>query len=357
MKATFFLLIITFIVRYSLAQTTTNEKIEEATKSFARGEYEKSIKLFKILKLEFPDKVNEFAEYIYRCEACISYQEKAEAFVIEEDYNSAIETLNKILAINYTDKNANDLINSCRAHLRPRNTMIYVQGGKFWQGNENEEEKERPIREVTIKSFFIDRYEVTNFEYCTFLNDNRYSDSIGIWIKLEGKSRIEFINNWYRPVEGYENYPVINVSWHGAKGYARWAKKDLPTESEWEYAARGGIYSKNYTYSGSNYSDSVAFYKNNSNGNLQEVGRKQSNELGLYDMSGNASEWCDDNFIEYYYFIYPEFNLDDASSPDKNVRGGNTYAFEKNITNTYRNYLPPNLFFYAVGFRCIKRIY
>ncbi|MDR1170352.1 MAG: WG repeat-containing protein [Prevotellaceae bacterium] len=161
--------------------------------------------------------------------------------------------------------------------------MVFVEGGTFLMGCTGEQqdssrgydEDEKPVHEVTSGSFYIGKYEVTQMQWKTLMGSN---PSYG-----EGDS-----------------LPVENVSWDDVQKFIERINTvtgrnyRLPTEAEWEYAARGGNQSKGYKYSGSNYASDVACFNV-----IQPVGTKQPNELGLYDMSGNVSEWCYDWFDTY----------------------------------------------------------
>ena len=174
--------------------------------------------------------------------------------------------------------------------------MVAVEGGTFQMGGEdpNGEPDEQPAHEVTLNSFVIGQTEVTQ----------------ELWEAVMG----------FNPSSTRgQKLPVENVSWYGCQQFITKLNQltgqefRLPTEAEWEFAARGGNLSKGYTYSGSNNLDEVAWYLNNSDSITHEVGTKAPNELGIYDMSGNVWEWCQDLYDSEYY----------ANSPDDNPTGPN----------------------------------
>ena len=165
--------------------------------------------------------------------------------------------------------------------------MVYVQGGTFQMGATAEQgsdayDGEKPVHSVTLSDFHIGKYEVTQ----------------GLWKEVMGE------NPSYN--KAGDNYPVEMVSWEDCQRFIERLNSRtglnfrLPTEAEWEYAARGGQKSRGYKYSGSTYDlGSVAWYEGNSGNRTHPVGQKQANELGLYDMSGNVYEWCYDWYGRY----------------------------------------------------------
>ena len=170
---------------------------------------------------------------------------------------------------------------------------------------------------------------------------------------------------------GFGDRPVINVSWHDAVAYCEWMSKAtgktyrLPTEAEWEYAARGGNKSKGYEYSGSNNLDALGWYNNNSGRKTHPVAQKQPNELGLYDMSGNVWEWCSDWYGDYSRRVgkYVESTLSEdvvqtnpqgPNSGEKRVlRGGYWNSNGSLCQVAYRYGGPPDRRHYYYGFRLV----
>ena len=144
-----------------------------------------------------------------------------------------------------------------------------------------------------------------------------------------------------------DNYPVEKVSWYDCQNFIQRLSLitgksfRLPTEAEWEYAAKGGAHSKRFNYAGGNNSNEVAWHKGNSRENLHEVGLKRPNELGLYDMSGNVYEWCEDGY---------KTRQDDEVSA-RGVRGGNYLANKEYCRITSRYAITPNYRDHGVGFR------
>ena len=169
--------------------------------------------------------------------------------------------------------------------------MIRVEGGKFKMGADKKDDDEAkkdesPAHEVSLSTFYIGETQVT-------------------WKLWDAVMQSNNDNN--NPSSS-DMRPVVNVSWNDCKAFIEKLNKltnmkfRLPTEAEWEFAARGGQKSNNYKYAGSNTLDDVAWYRNNSEGKIHGVATtKHSNELGLYDMSGNVWEWCNDWYASKFY--------------------------------------------------------
>ena len=185
--------------------------------------------------------------------------------------------------------------------------MVRVEAGTFTMGATPEMEKpedwEKPVHQVTLtNNYYIGKYEVTQ----------------ALWQAVMGNNPSEFKG---------DNLPVEKVSWDDCQEFISKLNKmtgkkfRLPTEAEWEYAARGGKKGRDYQYSGSNNLSDVAWYKDNSDSKTHDVGSKQGNELGIYDMSGNVFEWCQDWF--YFYSSSSQVNPTGANSGSHRVfRGG-----------------------------------
>jgi beta-galactosidase len=234
---------------------------------------------------------------------------------------------------------------------------VLVAGGTFTMGNDNGDNEEKPARQVTISSFKISPYEVTNEQYAIFLNAKKIEEN-GVFSEktlVDPSSlffQIEFIGNKWVSRKGYEDYPVVMVTWYGANEYCRWAGGRLPTEAEWEFAAKGGKLSRGYNYSGSNNVDEVAWSGNDGGDGPFPVGTKNPNELGLFDMSGNVCEWCSD-WTGGYGPIKQQTN-----NPSGNTfavhrvhRGSSWSSSPESCRVTARNAANPIYLYDNVGFR------
>ncbi len=208
--------------------------------------------------------------------------------------------------------------------------MVFVAGGTFQMGSSRGDSDEKPIHTVTVSSFYMDKTEVTQAEYR----------------KVMGKNPSNF--------SGCDDCPVENVSWNDANAYAQKVGKRLPTEAEWEYAARGGNKSKGYTYSGGNNLDAVGWYNDNSGSKTHPVAQKQPNELGLYDMSGNVWEWCSDWYDKGYYSRSPQ---NDPQGPNSGIyrvlRSGGWGNGGSSCRVANRSRLRPVSWSNACGFRLV----
>ena len=194
---------------------------------------------------------------------------------------------------------------------------VKVAGGSFSMGCTAEQEgecadNEHLVRNMFVDTFKISRYEVTIAQFAEFVKATGYKTSaervgygwlwIGIprsWKKTSGVNWRCDENGLPRPESDYGKYPVIHVSQQDAVAFCAWAGGRLPSEMEWEYAARGGKLSSGYNrFCGSMNADEVSWYINNSQDIIHPVGQKKANELGLYDMGGNVAEWTSSTYVE-----------------------------------------------------------
>ena len=212
------------------------------------------------------------------------------------------------------------------AELKHLPEMIFVEGGTFRMGSEDDdkvaEDREKPAHDVTLDSFHIGKYPVTVQEYLQFVEEaqSHYPE----WLEEGSNYNINTGNSdHYKSIsDAVQNptHPIVGISWDNATAYCQWLSQKmgetfrLPTEAEWEYAAKGGIYAQGFpfTYSGSNKLNEVGWYEGNSHGETKPVGLKTPNFLGIHDMSGNVCEWCNDEYEANYY----------KNSPTENPKGG-----------------------------------
>ena len=234
--------------------------------------------------------------------------------------------------------------------------MVFVEGGTFWMGatksllaktdlskwapgledsnyDERANSNESPVHKVSVDSFYIGKFPVTQWQWKVVMGENPSEFSLG------------------------DNYPVERVTWNDCQEFIRRLNDKtglhfrLPTEAEWEYAARGGNQSKGHKYAGSNDIYDVAWFDSDSN-STHIVGTKQPNELGIYDMSGNVFEWCQD--------WYGDYNSDSLINPKgaptgmcRVLRGGSWKESKTSCRVTYRHYCNPNYGLNVFGLRLV----
>jgi formylglycine-generating enzyme required for sulfatase activity len=247
-----------------------------------------------------------------------------------------------------------------------REQFVFIESDTFKMGDLRGvgSEDERPVHEVILSDFKISRYEITNQQYCDFLNSADSSEiKVNEWLDLSSsycqiKRRQD---GQFEPRSGFDRHPVVMVTWNGADAFARWIGGRLPTEAEWEFAARGGNKSKGYIYSGSDSLDSVAWYYKNSGFESHPVRTKNPNELELYDMSGNVWEWCYDWYDENYYEeCYQQGIVKDPKGPTSSLiearvlRGGSWVGVGRVCRAANRNRGVPVGRSYSWGFRVVQ---
>ena len=246
------------------------------------------------------------------------------------------------------------------------NGMALIPAGEFEMGSNNTSAGERPVHTVYVDAFYIDKHEVTNAEYAAFLNaKGRHGEGEIVWYKLDPTDiRIEHVDGVYRVDPMYMNHPVVRVSWYGAMAYARWVGKRLPTEAEWEKAARGGLVGKTYPWG--NTIDITNANYGNTVGYTTAVGSYPANGYGLYDMGGNVWEWCLDAHDRYFYRSSPSRNpiaggpmqsiLDNYTNLNipRTIRGGAFFLGASFVRVTIRYKEDPSSTNPRLGFRCVR---
>jgi formylglycine-generating enzyme len=300
--------------------------------------------------------------------------------------------------------------------------MVWVPGGPFWMGYNESGDGDAPVHRVGVSGFWMDQTEVTNAQFAEFVKatgyktvaereptaedyggrelppDKRQPFSINFepvpgdvplkgpwrtphppwWVAVPGA-------DWRHPegpsstIEGRMNHPVVHVAWHDAVEYAKWAGKRLPTEAEWECAARGGLDRQEFCWGSERQGAGGKWRANTYQGKFPSTDTGEdgftaiapvrsfpANGYGLYDMSGNVWEWCADWYAKDYYFRSPRNNpkgpevgdeRDDSGQPARVKRGGSYLCAD----NYCRRYLPGTRYHGTAndaavhtGFRCVK---
>jgi formylglycine-generating enzyme required for sulfatase activity len=217
--------------------------------------------------------------------------------------------------------------------------MVFVKGGKFRMGATSGSEDEQPVHEVILNDYYIGKFEITQMQWKTVMAGDT--------------------NKCY--FEGCDSCPVERVSWYNVQEFI--AKLNeltgknyrLPTEAEWEFAARGGLLSKGFKYSGSNTDLLVAWKVGRSGLRTHPVGQKKPNELGIYDMSGNVFEWCSDWYLSNWYEVSGKYSpVGPLEGTFKVIRGGSWFYDSEGLRSTDRRSANPDFRYGYIGFRLCR---
>ncbi|MFD1849340.1 formylglycine-generating enzyme family protein [Oceanobacillus bengalensis] len=280
--------------------------------------------------------------------------------------------------------------------VRFKDKMVYIPGGEFLMGTDDNEgfpsDREGPVRNVKVEPFYIDSHAVSNREFKRFVEETSYqtvAEKFGWSFVFHEFLTLEQLNNeqqlqdvpwwyavrdafWYQPegkgstIEQRLDHPVVQVTWYDAAAFCEWAGKRLPTEREWEFAARGGLEQKKYPW-GDELTPDGKHYCNIWQGKFPQYNSKEDgylgtapaksfppNNYGLYNMSGNVWEWCSDWFSK---------DIEDSkqinNQTQKSMRGG-SYLCHKSYCNRYRvaarssNTMDSSAG--NIGFRCVSDV-
>lgn len=219
--------------------------------------------------------------------------------------------------------------------------FVLVPAGSFMMGSDNGS-GERRVRQVNItKTFYMGKYEVTQDE----------------WYRIMGNNPAYFNTHRIKENSGY--FPVENVSWYGAKEFIKRLNAEegsdryrLPTEAEWEYAAKGGA---NHSYFGSSTVGKIGWYAKNSDGKTRKAGTRKPNGYGIYDMNGNVREWVEDMYHENaLHLLHPDDPSYTGKGSRRVVRGGSWIDSAEMLVPSYRSSYPSEFRSSIIGFRVVR---
>ena len=293
--------------------------------------------------------------------------------------------------------------------------MVRIPGGHFQMGRNDGPEDERPRHQITLDAFWMDKTEVTNAQFAKFVKATGYktiAEQVPDAKKYPDAPKEKLIPfsavfkcceadlngpptwwaytpgaNWRHPtgpgssIEGKDDYPVVQICWEDAAAYAKWAGKRLPTEAEWEYAARGGLDGNEYTWGKDKQGTNGKWFANTHQGTfpskdtgadgyagLAPVAKFPANGYGLYDMSGNTWEWCADWYQPKYYKGSPATNPEGPKTGveefpgdgPQRVRRGGSFLCDDKYCRRYlpssRDKNPADSAANHTGFRCVKDV-
>jgi formylglycine-generating enzyme len=258
--------------------------------------------------------------------------------------------------------------------------MVSIPGGAFRMGNDaSARPAERPAHEAVVEEFLMDEHEVTNRQFAEFVRqtgyvtkaeERRYSQVYDLKKRQWGKC---LGADWRHPggpettLDGKDDYPVVHVSWFDAQAYCHWSGKRLPTEAEWEYAARSGLRDADYPWGREETPDGrhmANYWQHNRDEpadgflTLAPVKSFPPNRFGIFDMSGNIWEWCGDWYADDYYAQSPRENPPGPSEGRNRVIRGGSWLCPENFFVGYtvfaRAFRTPEETAQNIGFRCVQ---
>jgi len=257
------------------------------------------------------------------------------------------------------------VVPSAGGTIRSGTDFASVPAGCFQMGNgfSDAYHLEKPVHDVCLDKFRMAKHDVSVGEFSRFVQESGYvsqaEKSGGCYVHDGISWRMNPTASWRSPgFKQDDRHPVVCVTWNDAVQYAAWLSgKDgrsyrLPTEAQWEYAARGG--GRIERYAGGDDLDALAWYSANAGGTTHPVGMKKPNALGLYDMSGNVWQWTGDWYSQSYYRQSPKNSPQGPAEGTKRVfRGGSWFYDARGVRVSYRDFAVPDYRSSYLGFRLV----
>jgi formylglycine-generating enzyme required for sulfatase activity len=326
----FILLILTFCVVSAVYAVTAKEYYDAGLKLYSNKDYQKAVQYFDaVIQLE-PDN-------------SAALLGRANCYYSMGQYQDALTNYKKVAVLQPQNAQVTQLIETLQTKIgnsSATNTegMVLIKAGEFQMGSpeDSEDANQHPIHKVWLKAFYIDSTEVTFDQF----------DKFALATDQERPSSESFSRG---------NCPVMNITWNDANDYCKWIGKRLPTEAEWEKAARGGTTTKWCFGDDFNGIDAYVWYFRNAGGNTHPVGQLKPNPFGLFDMNGNVWEWVSDWYDPSYYSQSPDQNPPGPESGKyKVIRGGSWEDTNGETTNAIRQYELPFKQSTKIGCRCAR---
>jgi formylglycine-generating enzyme required for sulfatase activity len=255
--------------------------------------------------------------------------------------------------IKNTFANRDQIMKKAAAEQKQKHKSVTIPAGEFIMGMNDARPDTYPERTIYLDAYEIDQYEVTNAQYWEFLEYMKKTNDHSKCFKGEPSSKDHTPRFWDNEYYNSPDYPVARIDWYDAYAYAVWAGKRLPTESEWEKAARGAD-GRGFPW-GNEWDPSRCNLK----GEPKPVGSEPGGKsvYGCFDMAGSVYEWCADWYLESYYSESPSMNPKGPESGVRRViRGGSRFSVPFQVRTTTRKSEQPDLFNLSMGFRCAKDV-
>ena len=358
----------------ALEADAVKQKVELARKYYQEGcnycdaeSYDLALESYKKAEESFPDfpalhynmgwlygKLGDAQQAINHLQKYIVLSPNAKDITEVQSYVIVLkQALEKQSTVQNTFKSRDELMKKASLVQKQKYGSVVVPAGEFIMGTDQAREDAYPEHKVYLDAFEIDRYEVTNAQYWEFLEYIKKTNDHSKCFKGEPSNKDHTPRFWDNEYYNVPDYPVARIDWYDAYAYAAWAGKRLPTEAEWEKAARG-LDGRDFPWG--NEWDTA---RCNLSGEPKPVGSGEAGKsvYGCYDMAGSVYEWCTDWYVDTYYTESPYKN---PKGPDKSarrvIRGGSRFSKPFQVRAHTRKSEQPDLFNLALGLRCAKDV-